>query len=155
MANRGGRGNRTPTHLKVLAGNPGKGPIPEPPQLPPGVPDPPARLPEGARRYWQILAPLLVQVGILTAGDGPAFADLCVCLWRLEQAEALLEREGLVVQTPKGPRKHPAAALAKEYRQAAQTWAKRFGLDPHSRGALDVAPREVQDELARLLEGGR
>ena len=155
MPNRGGRGNRTPTHLKVLAGNPGRKPVPQPVELPQGVPEPPARLPEGARRYWQMLAPILVRVGLLTEGDGPALADMCVCFYRLEQAEALLEQDGLVVQTAKGPRKHPAAALAKEYRAHAQTWAKRFGLDPHSRGALDVMPQGIKDELAELLEGGR
>lgn len=150
-------GRRKPTSLVVLEGNPGHRPVKAPVELPAGdgVPEPPARLPEGARRYWRMLAPLLVQVGLLTEADGPALADLCLCLHRIDQAEALLEKDGLVVTTAKGPRKHPAAALAKEYRAHAQTWAKRFGLDPYSRGALDVAPKDVKDEIAELLEGGR
>lgn len=155
MANRGGRGNRASASMKVLAGNPGRRPIHEPPHFSHGVPEPPDRLPEGARRYWEMLAPLLARVGLLTEADAASLADMAMCFYRLEQAEELLEREGLVVTTPRGLRKHPAAQLAKEYRQAAQNWVKRFGLDPHSRGALDVVPQDVKDELAELLEGGR
>ena len=155
MPNRGGRGNRNPTHLKVLAGNPGKEPIRPPVQLPQGVPEPPPWLEGRALELYRRLSEPLARVGLLTEADGPLFAELCLCLARKEQAEAQLSAEGLVVRSPQGVKVHPAVKVAKEYRTAALALAKEFGLTPHARGSLDVAPREVQDELARLLEGGR
>lgn len=118
MSNRGGRGRRTPTPLKLLSGNPGQRPVNTPPPLP----------------------------------AGPALADLALCLHRLREAEAIVEREGLVVQGRDGPKAHPATRLAKDYRQAAQAWAARFGLTPHARGSLDVKPAGVKDPLEELLE---
>jgi len=152
MSNRGGRGRRTPTTLKVLSGNPGQRPVNTPPPLPAGVPAPPEDLPEGARVLYEQLAGVLAPVGLLTEADGPALADLALCLHRLREAEAIVEREGLVVQGRDGPKAHPATRLAKDYRQAAQAWAARFGLTPHARGSLDVKPAGVKDPLEELLE---
>ena len=150
--NKGGRGRRTPTSLKVLSGNPGQRPVGEAPDLAPAVPKPPKGLPAGARSYYRKLAPLLAAAGVLTEADGPALADLCLCLHRLREAEAIVEREGLVVQGKDGPKAHPATRLAKEYRAALQAWAARFGLTPHARGGLDVKPAGVKDPLEELLE---
>jgi len=90
--NKGGRGRRTPAHLKALAGNPGQRPVNTPPELPPGVPAPPEDLPDGARALYEKLAGLLSSVGLLTEADGPALADLALCLHRLRECEAILER---------------------------------------------------------------
>ena len=151
--NKGGRGRRTPAHLKALTGNPGQRPINTPPELPPGVPAPPEDLPDGARALYEKLAGLLSNVGLLTEADGPALADLALCLHRLRECEAIVEREGLVVQGRDGPKAHPATRLAKDYRQAAQAWARAFGLTPHARGSLDVKPTGgVKDPLEELLE---
>lgn len=147
-------GRRKPATLTVLEGNPGRRPVKAVAELPlaTGGPEAPPGMPEGARRFWQMLAPVLQRVGLLTEADLPALADLCVCLHRLQQAEERIETEGLVVDGLHGPVQNPAVAAAKTYRAAAQTWAKRFGLDPYSRGALDVVPQETKDEMARLLE---
>lgn len=152
MSNRGGRGRRTPTTLKVLSGNPGQRPVPTAPDLAPAVPKPPKGLPAGARAYYRKLAPLLAAAGVLTEADGPALADLCLCLHRLAECERLIETEGLTVMGKDGPKAHPATRLAKEYRAALQAWAARFGLTPHARGSLDVKPAGVKDPLEELLE---
>ena len=86
MSNRGGRGRRTPTPLKLLSGNPGQRPVNTPPPLPAGVPAPPEDLPEGARVLYEQLAGVLAPVGLLTEADGPALADLALCLHRLREA---------------------------------------------------------------------
>lgn len=147
-------GRRKPAHLKVLEGVPGKRPVAAAPQLAASMPDPPAWLPEDARQHYTRLAPILREAGVLTDADRDALADLCLCLVRLEQAEELVERDGLVVSDGKGGlKKHPAVNAAKEYRAHLQAWAKRFGLDPYSRGALDVKPPgDEKDPLEELLE---
>lgn len=151
--NKGGKGKRTPTTLKVLAGNPGKQPIRPPVELPAGMPEPPPWLSGRALELYRRLGEILLAAGLLTVADGPTFADFCHCLARLEEAEALVSREGLVILSPQGKKAHPASKLAKEYRAAVQQWAKAFGLTPQARGSLDVAPPEVKDELAQLLDG--
>ena len=149
-------GRRKPASLVVLEGNPGRRPVKPPIEVPAaeGI-EPPGELPAGARRFWGVLAPVLQRVGLLTEADMPSLADLCMCLHRLQQAEQRIEADGLVVQGLHGPIQHPAVAIAKHYRSAAQAWAKHFGLTPLARGALDLVPKDVRDELAELLEGGR
>lgn len=153
MPNKGGRGNRKPRHLKVLEGNPGKAPLGAPVQLPPGMPDPPAWLTGRGLDYFHRLGEPLARAGLLTPSDGPAFADLCRCLARLDEAEAIVQAEGMVVTSPQGRKMHPALKAAKEYRQLALALAKEFGLTPRARGSLDVAPPEVRDELVEILDG--
>lgn len=147
---------RKPTALKVLEGNPGRRPLPKnepkPQPIAPGCPD---WLPAAAIRYWNELAPRLEKLGLLTEVDGAAFADYCLCLARLEEAERDIEKRGLLVDGDRGKVKNPAAQLAREYRAAAQKWAARFGLDPASRAGLDIAKEGPEDELEEFLKAGR
>jgi P27 family predicted phage terminase small subunit len=112
----------------------------------------PDTLPAGARAIWRELVPRLVATGTITAADRLGLADMTLCVWRLHQAEAEVERLGLTVQgTRGGPVRNPAAALAREYRQAVQAWAARFGLTPGDRARLRQEPAPAGPTLAELL----
>lgn len=155
MSNKGGRGRRTPSHLKAISGNPGKQAPKTPPEMKPAIPSLPRGFHKEARKIYNRIAPLLAEAGLLTEADGPALADMCLCLARLEEAERTIEAEGMTVPDGKGGvKRHPATTLAKEYRAAARAWAASFGLTPHARGSLDVKPNTtvLTDPLQALLE---
>ena len=73
------RGRRPkPTALKKLEGNPGKRPLNELEPVPPvaSLRCPNYLLPE-ARKEWRRLAPILMNLGLLTAADAVPFAGYC------------------------------------------------------------------------------
>jgi P27 family predicted phage terminase small subunit len=147
---------KKPTVLKILEGNPGKRPLPKnEPKPRPVRPPCPRWLPVEAKRIWRALAPKLERVGLLTEADGPAFADMCLCLARLREAEEDISRRGLLVPGDRGMVKNPACQLAREYRAALQKWAARFGLDPASRSTMDLARDGEGDEMEELLNAIR
>lgn len=147
---------KKPTVLKILEGNPGKRPLPQnEPKPRPLAPKCPSRLPREAKRHWKELAPKLEKLGLLTEVDGQAFADYCLCLARLEEAEKDIRERGILVPGDRGKVKNPACQIAREYRAALQKWAARFGLDPQSRSGLDVARENEEDEMEQFLKAGR
>ncbi|OAT79315.1 phage terminase small subunit P27 family [Desulfotomaculum copahuensis] len=148
--------NKKPTALKIITGNPGKRPLPQnEPKPKPVAPKCPAWLPKEAKRHWKEMASKLEKLGLLTEVDGQAFADYCLCLARLEEAERDIKERGILVEGDRGKVKNPACQIAREYRSALQKWAARFGLDPQSRSGLDVAREEEGDPMDELLKAGR
>jgi len=144
------------TTLKVLQGTHRSDRAKNEPQPLPIAPKPPRNLPKSARRYWRELAPRLERLGLLREVDGPAFADFCLCLARLDAAERDIEERGLLVPGERSMVKNPSCQLAREYRAAAQKWAVQFGLDPRSRTALDIPRgRDEKDEFEEFLNRGR
>lgn len=70
--------HRKPTALKMLAGNPGKRPLPanEPkPTL--GLPPCPDWMPEDGRRQWQTIVPELERLGVLASVDVAVVETFC------------------------------------------------------------------------------
>lgn len=85
------RGRRPkPTALKKLEGNPGKRPLNELEPVPPvaSLRCPNYLLPE-ARKEWRRLAPILMNLGLLTAADAVPFAGYCQAYARWREAEDL------------------------------------------------------------------
>lgn len=147
---------KKPTNLKILEGNPGRRPLlANQPKPKPLAPKCPASLPKEAKKHWEYLAPKLEALGLLTEVDGPALTDFCLCLARLEEAEKIVQENGMLIPGERGLVKNPAAQLAREYRSAAQKWCARLGLDPQSRSGMDVTkPNSAQDEMETFLKAG-
>ena len=62
----------TPSHLKVMKGNPGKRALPSnEPQPARGVPAAPRWLSKAARKHWKEIAAKLDEMGVLSHADGP------------------------------------------------------------------------------------
>src|SRR5262245_47313643 len=85
---------KTPTHLRLLRGNPGKRSIkPEPePAVPDEPPDPPAFLSEDAVNEWWRVAPELHALGLLTALDIGPLGAYCQAYAHWMMAERVLAK---------------------------------------------------------------
>jgi P27 family predicted phage terminase small subunit len=102
----------TPTHLKLIRGNPGKRPIrPEPePEIPPEVLEAPPYLVSYAADEWHRLAGELHRLKLLTVVDVHLFACYCEAYraWRTagEALSAMAARDpltgGLMVKSQNG-----------------------------------------------------
>ena len=117
--------------------------VTEAPNTPPDIPavatiEPPSGIPPDALAYWQRIAPSAIELGFLLPCDSLLFADYCQCLARLEQAETMLLNEGFVVNGRRGPTRHPAATIARQYRESAQRCEDRLGLNPRARARLKI-----------------
>jgi phage terminase small subunit len=78
----------TPTHLKLVRGNPGRRPLNRAePKPAAGMPTAPAHLSTEAKTEWRRVAPELYRLGILTRLDRSALAAYCQCYGRWRQAE--------------------------------------------------------------------
>jgi len=139
MAGQRGRSGRrpAPTHLKLLAGNPGKRRLnPNEPRPEPGVPDMPAWLPRRARPFWGRLVADLEPLGVLTKADVFALAMLADCLgeWRAKAARG---------KPVDGPSRRALSMFA------------HFGLTPADRSKVVAVVTEPDDPLERLRNKGR
>jgi P27 family predicted phage terminase small subunit len=140
----------TPTHLKLLRGNPGHQKLrPEPqPLVPKTCPEPPAFIAGYAADEWWTVAPELHRLGLLTRIDVPALAAYCYAYgqWRLA-AEALARMadrdgtmHGLLVKTVDGnARRNPLVKIASDAAEDMLRFAGEFGLTPIARTRLGAA----------------
>lgn len=161
--------NRKPRQLKVIQGTfrPDRNPKNEP-QVPAltDVPKPPPGLNRWARRMWKELTPHIVDNGVLTVVDLPAWEACCqqYGLYR-ELLDAITH-----VRTDDGKRvrRSVAAYLAgrnsqtiPEYtamRQAFsqfKTYLEQFGLTPASRNRVDIprGGKQEEDPMEAILNG--
>ncbi|MGE5553308.1 MAG: phage terminase small subunit P27 family [Betaproteobacteria bacterium] len=136
-----------PSHLKVIAGNPGKRAVneeePKPQPVPPKCP---SWLPPAGKRKWKELAPKLDKLGLLTEVDGEAFAMLCLHWANGIEAAKILRRDGLLVTRKRGGVvKNPANQILRENSAAFRAYAALFGLSPADRGRIHV-PEGADDD---------
>jgi P27 family predicted phage terminase small subunit len=114
-------------------------------------PSPPHSLSPFALREWRTLAPLCVELGVLTRADLRALELLCQVLATEAELRALLEKEGLLIPGAGGNSKsHPAVKMLESTRSQAHRLLADFGLTPRSRSGVDVAPRPKPSRLAFL-----
>jgi P27 family predicted phage terminase small subunit len=146
-----------PTALKKLAGNPGKRPLnenePKPDRA--NIKLPRGRLPKEGQRIWKLLAPKMVELGILTEIDLPAFEMMCIHYALAREAmEEIIERGMLIEDRDKQPRKNPAYQLYRENSNAFKQYLAEFGLTPSSRSRIGALPMEDEQSLSDLLFEG-
>jgi P27 family predicted phage terminase small subunit len=159
MAHKGPRPQ--PTKLKLLKGNPGKRALNKSePQTPvaPEIARPPVWLHELAKAEWEVVAPILHGLGLLTEADLTFFAAYCQSYARWREAEewigankggtiVLRDKDGKVRSVVRAPQAIAAqAALADMNRFGSQ-----FGLSPSSRTSIGGAePAKPENEFAKL-----
>ena len=170
--NRGGRPKK-PTAIHLLNGNPSKisnleakaAAEPHPTEYTPGnVPEPPDYLPEDAKQCWQINAPMLAGMRLLTVADLIALEAYCMNYAAFRKlARDLSAANLLMVYRPHAatqpnsqyldvvPQARELRAFSKEMRE----WGREFGMSPAARGRM-VLPeeKEAEDEMEQLLRGG-
>ena len=98
---------------------------------------PPKSVKGTALAVWNKLAPTLIALKLLTVADVPAFARYCRLSSRYEDAEKILDDEGVTYESEsahgKLKRAHPAAMLSLRYNRELLSLEAQFGLLPGER----------------------
>jgi P27 family predicted phage terminase small subunit len=114
---------RKSARLRALEGNVGHRAFREHPKPQPIASPCPRWLPPPAREVWKRVVPALEEFGLIGDIDVATLEAFALSYARWRAAEKQLEDDGLVVEGWRGvPRKHPAAQLAREYREACSSW---------------------------------
>ena len=114
------------------------------------VPEPPDFLSVGAKKEWQGLAPVLVQLGVLTIADLRDLGLCCEALATVTELENVIRAEGFTVATATGSRKgHPALKALETTRNQAHRMLEAFGLNPRARKFVEKAPEQRNEYGAR------
>lgn len=139
-----------PTHLKLLAGNPGKRPLnADEPRLDLAQPSPPPFLCDDAKVEWGRLVGALFEAGLMTEADRGALAAYCQAYGRWAQAERALARmaerdainSGLMVKTSNGNViQNPLVGIANKAYSDVVRFAAEFGMTPSSRSRVTAHP---------------
>lgn len=143
-----------PTHLKLLAGNPGHRRIntdePRPDALD-EIPDPPSILTGEARVEWSRIVPKLQKSGLLTEVDIAAIAAYCQAYGRWVEAESYVAKQGAVLLSPTNfPIQNPYLAVANRAMEQMRQFMVEFGMTPSARVRVKAAPG--QQRKSRFLD---
>lgn len=103
--------------------------------------DAPATAADAARHEWERLAPIVAELGTVSAADLRAFELLCCTLATAGEAEATVRQEGMTMPTGGGGvRSHPAVKVMEQARAQAARLLAEFGLTPRGRNYVSRAP---------------
>lgn len=91
-------------------------------------------MPAEARKYWKPMLRMLQDAKIVTNADVQALEALCIVYARWREANAQLEKTGLLVKTPNGyPAQSPYLAIANKAFDQMKAMLTEFGMTPSSR----------------------
>lgn len=149
----------TPTHLKILEGNPGKRPLNmnEPKPRPVTLPCP-KWLDTEAKREWRRISKELEVLGLVTVIDRVALAGYCQAYARWKEAEEFLQKHGtiFVIKDDEGKSKYmqqvPQVSISLKYLQIVKAFCAEFGLSPSSRSRISVPDPTYDDDLEGILD---
>lgn len=110
------------------------------------VPKPPADLTPLAQQVWKSELPPLVRAEKIAAHELPLFKSYCSATARIDEAQAEIDRHGLLVVSGSGElKRNPATTIQKEAIALQARLATEFGITPASRNKNE---RFVDDEDA-------
>lgn len=148
----------TPTHLKLVRGNPGKRPLnqtePRPARERPSAP---AHLSDKARESWGYVIGIVDRMGILTEADGIALEMLCEAYADSREArETIRDRGSKYYETVNATggvmfRAHPAVAAMKDADRRIRSWVAEFGMTASARSRVNVSGEEEADPADRFF----
>lgn len=142
-----------PAVLKVLAGNPGKRPIPQEIKPDEKAPECPEWLDDVAKEEWARIVPLLERAGLISQVDMGVLANYCQLYSRWKKAEEILKKEGFVLKAGKNgyAMPHPAVKIAEKAQQLMKAYISELGLSPVSRARLALRSEGEKDEFEEFL----
>lgn len=156
MPSNGGRPPK-PTNLKKLEGNPGKRPLNK---KEPKVTKParcPAWLTKEAKREWARIAPILKEMGILTAADQISLAVYCQAYADYIQTQKIIQKKGMTYEYVNKAGvanvvSRPEVLIAQKNAEIIRKFCIEFGLTPSSRGRIQL-PEEggPASDLEKIL----
>lgn len=97
---------------------------------------PPKWLSKAARKEWRRIVKVLDGLGILTNADVDTLAVYCDAVVRYAEASKIIETEGMVIETERGLKQHPAVVAQQKYAGIMARCAAQLGLEPSARAAL-------------------
>lgn len=109
------------------------------------VTNPPSWLSKHAKAEWRRVMPDLTKRRILTDADLGSLESYCIASGQVREMETVLQNEGHVVATDKGPRKHPAVAIQSDAMTRARLLAAELGLTPVSRSRPSIREENEND----------
>lgn len=146
-----------PTAIKKLAGNPGKRVLnhfePRPRVV---LPRPPQHLSEEEKEKWKLIVRELHPLGLITSIDKDALAMYCVIYARWIKAEKFVREKGEIIKTAAGNIiQNPYLSIANRALDQLNKLGTEFGMTPSSRTRVKVDAADPEQELERMLFGGR
>lgn len=151
---RGGR-PRKPTALKKLKGTYRKDRSPKnEPLAPVGCPVKPKGLDKTAGALWDELTPRLLEMGVLTLVDGTVLEGFVRAYSRAVAADQAVDRDGITVEMPTGPKLNPAFRVSKDSWTLVNQLGSKLGLTPSDRARLTVPEKVQADDVEANLFGG-
>lgn len=98
------------------------------------VPPPPKDLSQLAKKVWRSELAPLVRAEKIAPHELPLFKSYCSATARIDEAQALIDLHGLLVQSPTGElKRNPATTIQKEAIALQARLAAEFGITPASR----------------------
>ena len=144
---------RKPTALKRRQGNPGKRALNnKEPRMDPQIPSCPPHLKGEARREWNRTAELLRRIGLITLLDRAVLSAYCTAYADYVQACEQLNKSSAVIKGEEGGQyQNPWVAIKKRSMDQIVKIGSELGLTPSSRGRVQVAGLETEDEKEQRL----
>lgn len=133
-----------PTHLKILAGNPGHRPLNEnEPQPDVMVPPPPDFMEGEARNEWERITPQLEKLGLISILSRGPLVAYCMSWARYAEAEKKLADLGLLTKSHTGHvNTSPYLWIANKEQKIFNGIAAEFGFTPSSQTRIIAPPKK-------------
>ena len=130
----------TPTHLKVLAGNPGHKPLPkDEPQPEITLPDPPDFLEGEALKEWNRITPELFKLKLMSEIDRTGVVVYCIAYDRYVSANRDIRTLGQIIATTNGNIiQNPAVGIANTAADLIRKFLVEYGMTPASRAKVST-----------------
>jgi len=145
--------SKTPTHLRLIRGNPGKRPInDDEPQPARGEPDVPEWFDEAQRAEWDRVTSELRGMGLLHRADRETIAGYCEAFAEFAACCVSLKNSGLVSESERyGLRPHPLVKIKNDAQRRFLALADRLGLNPSARTHIRITETGARDPLSDFI----
>ncbi|MGJ0625550.1 phage terminase small subunit P27 family [Xenorhabdus bovienii] len=149
---------KTPTHLRLVKGNPSKRPINKnEPQPEKRVPPTPKHFTKQGKYWFKRLSEQLLGIGVLTELDGKALemlVDAYVDYRKVKEALDNSEVTKAITTTTGDARIKPSDFLAecREGRKEIRGWLQEFGMTPASRTKVSISESDKSDPFEDFLK---
>lgn len=114
------------------------------------VPRAPTWLSKDAKAEWNRVAPILIDRRTLTEADLGTLESYCTATGNVRQMQRILNRDGAIVVSDKGPKRHPALGVQNAAMTTARLCASELGLTPVSRSRPAIREDIDDDDVSDL-----
>lgn len=149
---------KTPTHLRLVKGNPSKRAINKnEPKPPSGVPPIPKHFDKRGKYWFKRMGEELDAVGVMSTLDAKALELLVEAYTEYRHHCEVLDEEGYIYQTgsatgEKIVKAHPAAAMKADAWKRIRAMLSEFGMTPASRSKVEIKAPAGEDPFAEFLK---